>query len=316
MLNRMLAPAILAPLALAAGLSAAAAAGLGPLVTAAELQAAMTDPATAPVILDIRGAAYDKGHIEGAISAPYALFRGPASDPGQIVPVDQLEATYEKLGLELDRPVVIVAQGDTDTDFGGAARVYWTLKSSGFTQLSVLNGGEQVWVNNGLPVSTDKVEPEPTELAISWNDAWTATTPDVDAVVAGTQKAALVDARPPAFFEGKAAHPAAARPGTLPGAESYPYTNFFQSGATAITPGGDAGAIRKALGIKDDEEVVSFCNTGHWAATNWFAMSELAGMKDVKLYPGSMVEYSQTDGKMEHVPGLVQNLLNQFKGSN
>ena len=45
-------------------------------------------------------------------------------------------------------------------------------------------------------------------------------------------------------------------------------------------------------------------------------MSELAGIQDVKLYPGSMVEYSQTDGKMANQPGLIANFLNQITGGN
>ncbi|WP_370049746.1 MULTISPECIES: sulfurtransferase [Salipiger] len=295
--------------------SAALAAPLGPLVTAPELDAALQSE-DAPLVLDIRGEAYEEGHIEGAVSAPYGLFRGPAENPGQLVPIDQLETTYESLGLEPGEPVVIVTQGATDTEFGAAARVYWTLKSSGFTELSILNGGAQAWANAGLPVSTEAVDPQPTELSISWDDTWTADTEEVTAVVEGTGEAVLVDSRPEDFFLGKKAHGAAEKPGTLPGAVNYPYTRFFQSGATAIGQVTDATELRDALGLSGEEEVVSFCNTGHWAATNWFALSELAQLEDVKLYPGSMVEYSKTGGEMANAPGLIRNLLNQFMGSN
>ena len=89
-----------------------------------------------------------------------------------------------------------------------------------------------------------------------------------------------------------------------------------ESGATAIGQVTDATELRDALGLSGEEEVVSFCNTGHWAATNWFALSELAQLEDVKLYPGSMVEYSKTGGEMANAPGLIRNLLNQFTGSN
>ena len=58
---------------------------------------------------------------------------------------------------------------------------------------------------------------------------------------------------------------------------------------------------------------MAFCNTGHWAATDWFALSELAGLPDVKLYPDSMVGWSQGGGAMENTPGLLQNLLNQIR---
>lgn len=298
----------------ALGATTALAGDFGPLIAPAELVTAETSQN--PVILDIRAKGYDQGHIAGAVSAPYGLFRGPAENPGAVPPVAQLEATYETLGLEPSRPVVIVSQGDTDTDFGAAARVYWTLKSSGFTDLAVLNGGATAWVNAGLPLSTEAVTPAPSALQISWNDAWTADTAAVTRVVGGAEQAKLIDARPTPFFEGKKAHDAAARPGTLPGAESLPYTEFFRPGATAIGADTDVGALKARLGIAAGDEVVSFCNTGHWAATDWFALSELAGIENVKLYPGSMVEYSQTDGEMANQPGLIANLIQQLTGGN
>lgn len=288
---------------------------LEPVISPAGLDAYLSEADTAPVVLDIRGDAYGKGHIEGAVPAPYALFRGPAENPGQLLPVEQLEETYESLGLDPERPVVIVVQGASDTDFGAAARVYWTLKSSGFEHLSILNGGTQAWVNAGLPLDQTPVTPEPTELEITWNDTWTAETPYINDVIAGGRDARLLDARPADFYEGRKAHGAAARPGTLPGAENYAYTGFFVEGATAISPVTDVDRLTEVLGIGRGETVVSFCNTGHWAATNWFALSELAGYEDVKLYPGSMVEYAATDGEMANAPGLLDNLLDQFKRS-
>ena len=50
-------------------------------------------------------------------------------------------------------------------------------------------------------------------------------------------------------------------------------------------------------GLGDAEEVVSYCNTGHWAAVNWFVLSEVAGLSDIKLYDGSMVEWTQNDAR-------------------
>lgn len=296
-----------------AGMSvtAAAAVDLGPVVEASELNAALEEQD--PIILDIRGKAFAEGHIEGAISAPYALFRGPAENPGQLLPEDQLEATYEELGLTMDRPIVILSQGDSNSDFGASARVYWTLKSSGFSDLSVLNGGAAAWVDAGLPLNKSPVTVTPSELDITWDNRWTALTEDVAGVAAGDRDAVLVDARPPEFYEGKNAHDAAKRPGTVPGAQNLSHSSFFQPNATTISDIGDVDALKASLGIGDGDEIVSFCNTGHWAATDWFALSELAGIDNVKLYPGSMVEYSASGNEMANVPGLLENLLNQFR---
>ncbi|MFX0544291.1 sulfurtransferase [Roseovarius sp. S1116L3] len=284
----------------------------GPLIAPEALNAQLE--AEAPLILDIRGDAYAEGHIPGAVSAPYASFRGPKDNPGQVPSEDQIEATLQSLGVTFERPIAIVHEGDTDTDFGAAARVYWTLKSSGLTQLAIVNGGMQAWEEGKLPLMTGAKAPTPSDIDITFSDRWLATTDDVAAVVNGASEATLVDARPANFYEGKKGHDAAARPGTLPGAQNITHSEFFKDG-TQIVDAKAASDIATRMGLNADRPIVSFCNTGHWAATDWFAMSELAGMPDVKLYAESMVGYSKTDNEMANVPGLLRNLLNQIMGN-
>ncbi len=281
----------------------------GPLIAPDALNAELASDA--PLILDIRGEAYAEGHIPGAISAPYGDFRGPSDNPGQLVPEEQLEATLQGLGVTFDQPIAIVHEGDSDTDFGAAARVYWTLKSSGLTQLAILNGGMTAWEAADLPLNNETAQPVPSDIDITFSDQWLADTDDVAAAVKGERDAVLVDARPASFFEGKKAHDAAERPGTLPGAQNVNHEVWFKDGKS-IMDSAAATDLMETLGLKQDTEIVSFCNTGHWAATDWFAMSELAGVPNVKLYPDSMVGYSKTDNEMQNVPGLFRNLLNKI----
>jgi len=292
--------------------SAHAAPTYGPLVTAKDLAASLDN--VNPIVLDIRGDAYKTGHIEGAVSAPYALFRGPSDNPGQILEEDVLEERFEALGLQIDQPVVIVTDGKTDTDFGAAARVYWTLKSSGFEDLSILNGGVNAWQASGFSLEDKVSQPTPTELDISFSYQWTANTDQVLEATLGDENTVLIDSRTVDFYEGKKAHPAAAKPGTLPTAINYAYTNFFNTGSSAISEELDTASLLTELGINDKQEVVSFCNTGHWASTHWFALSELAGIENAKLYPGSAVEYSNAGHEMANTPGKLRHFLNQLTG--
>ncbi len=307
-MNRLIATTALS---LAAALPAHAAT-FGPLVTPEDLEPAL-DTSDA-IVLDIRGDAYAKGHIDGAISAPYGLFRGPAENPGQLLDVATLEERYEVLGLELDRPIVIVPEGKTDTDFGAAARVYWTLKSSGFQDLSILNGGVVSWEAAGYSLEDQPTVPAPTELEITFSDQWTADSEAVVAATRGEVDALLLDARTPEFYEGTKAHPAAAKPGTLPGADNQSYTAFFNTDTPVLQNSIDANPLLEQLGVNEGQDIVSFCNTGHWAATNWFALSEVAGVDNVKLYPGSMVEYTNAGHDVENAPGLIGNFLNKVTG--
>src|SRR5699024_945797 len=149
----------------------------GPLITAPEL-AELVGTAGAPLVLDIRGPAYEQGHIEGATSAPYALFRGPETNPGALLPEDRLQSLLRKLGITQERPVVVVHQGSNATDFGAAARVYWTLKSSGLEDLAILDGGAAAWAAAGLPLETQTNTPEVSDITISFSDRWLATAED------------------------------------------------------------------------------------------------------------------------------------------
>lgn len=297
-MNRFIAVAVAATLLSSPALAQDAEA-FGPLVTADEL-AGLLDT-TDPLILDIRGDAYAEGHIEGAVSAPYGLFRGPAENPGQVPSEEKLTEVLRDLGVTVDRPVVITHQGSDETDFGAAARVYWTLKSSGVSDLAILNGGVGAWKAAGNTLSTEAVEPEESAITVSFSNEWLATEAEVLQVVEGEAQATLLDARPESFWAGKDAHAAAARPGTLPQSEYFTHSNWFSDDPTLIDAEA-AAALAEEGGFTADETLISFCNTGHWAATNWFALSELAGLEDVKLYPESMVGWSQAGLPMENTP--------------
>ena len=63
--------------------------------------------------------------------------------------------------------------------------------------------------------------------------------------------------------------------------------------------------------VAADQPVISYCNTGHWAATNWFVISEVLSREDVKLYDGSMVEWTaNADNPLE----IGQSNMDKIKG--
>ncbi|KQI68852.1 sulfurtransferase [Loktanella sp. 3ANDIMAR09] len=288
----------------------------GPLLTPAEFTEVQSE--VSPLVIDIRSPDADgnsvhaAGHIPGAVSAPYALFRGSAESPGEVVPAERLQEVLRDLGVTRDRPTLIVHQGSDVTDFGAAARVYWTLKSSGVSQLAILNGGMNAWTEAGLSLDEGEVTPEPSMIEVSYSDEWLATREEVLSIVNGEAEATLVDARPESFWAGEQAHPAAAKPGTLPQSEYFTHSNWFSNGPV-IVDADAARALASEGNLDDGAPIISFCNTGHWAATNWFAMSELAGLENVKLYPESMVGWSNAGYEMANVPGPVRRMWNQIK---
>jgi len=299
------------------GIALGAAAGVTaqPLLAPAEVAAKLGDSKLR--IVDIREgkvggkSVYEAGHIAGAQHAPYAKWRGPAESPGKLPTEDALAALIKQLAIDRSTPVVVVYEGKNPTDFGSAARVYWTLKAAGVPAVSVLNGGMTAWRAAGLPVSTDTSTRSPSKFDVTLDPRLIATRDDVAQVV-GNGSARLLDARPAAFFAGETRHTAAKTPGTIVGAKNISHEVWFTKDAKLLSSDGIKQVAQQA-GVDLAQPTISFCNTGHWAATNWFVLSELLGHKDVKLYPESVVEWSHAGLAMENVPNRLQQFWLQLK---
>ncbi|WP_158284696.1 sulfurtransferase [Oricola cellulosilytica] len=240
-------------------------------------------------------------HIAGTVYSKYADWRGPAENPGALRDVDTFEKLVRSLGINADTPVVVVNEGKDQTDMGTAARVYWTLKSLGVEDLALLNGGLKAWVDAKLPTTTETTTVQPSDFDAQWSDQWRVSTTEVEQLVESGD-ARLIDARPNGFFEGNVW--TIARPGTIRGAGNLTYDVWFD-GDRMVGPG-KAREIANSYGQEDAPVTVSFCNTGHWAAINWFALSELAGVEDTKLYAESMAEWTQTARPVDNKPGTVK----------
>lgn len=294
------------------------AAGAAPLLTPAELSARAAELR----VIDIRDGKddegktpFEKGHIAGSLPAPYSKWRGPAANPGLLPPAERLTALVQSLGISADTPVAIVYQGRDFTDFGSAARVYWTLKAAGVQQLAILNGGINAWKAAGLPLVTG---PAPTvahsNFQVKLDPALVATRDEVAQAVtqAATGKGLLLDARPARFFRGEARSAVVRTPGTIAGAKNVDSAVWFapKSGVLLSTP--DVKQIAAKHAIDTAQPIVSFCNTGHWAATNWFVLSEVLG-RDVKLYPESLVDWAHAGGAMDNVPSRLYQFWLQLK---
>ncbi len=77
--------------------------------------------------------------------------------------------------------------------------------------------------------------------------------------------------------------------GHIPGAINVDSDEFYDSKANRLKPQAELAAVAARI---PSGPVVTYCNTGHWSATDWFVLHELLGRKDVKLYDGSMLEWA------------------------
>lgn len=275
---------------------AAKAAEVQPLVSPAWLNEHLKDSDL--VVLDIRSdrngggqKAYAEAHIPGSVFSDYdkAGWRVTRNNVPFMVPsAAELEKLIGGLGIGQDTHVVVVSTGENVTDFGASARIYWTLKYAGVKKLSILDGGIAAWKQAGLPFESGDKAPSPKTFTASIDDSILAVASDVEKIN-GSGGAALVDARPASFFLGKEKAPASQAYGHIPGALNVDSASFFDAKTSRLK---SKAELEKAADTVPAGPTVSYCNTGHWAATDWFVLHEVLGRQEARLYAGSMVEWT------------------------
>jgi thiosulfate/3-mercaptopyruvate sulfurtransferase len=279
-----------------------------PLVDAAWLTSQLGKPGL--VIIDIRdtpkdaAAPYSVGHVPGAVEAQYGVYGWRANidgAPGLLPKLDDITAKIAALGVNNDTQVVIVPAGANVSEFGGATRVYWTFKVLGHDNVTILDGGYKAWEAAGAPVSTDVVTPAAGNFTANPRPELRAEVAEVEQAIANDVN--LIDARAVAQFIGKEKTNTVQSLGTIPTAVNINFDSFWDKDNGRFASKEAIAALVQAAGVTDKEGVITFCNTGHLASIAWFGLSEIAGLKGVRLYDGSMSQWTLDPAR----PVVVQN---------
>ena len=175
-------------------------------------------------VLDIRNKidkgsyeTFTQGHIPGSIHSDY-LQDGWRTEVdgiiGQLPPVKDLELLIGSLGIGNKNHVIVVYGGVSSSDFGSASRVYWTFKTLGHDEVSILNGGYKAWESSGFKIETGEHNPKLVKFIANYTDKYYANADDVIKVIENSN-IGLVDARPAAFFVGEKKKKQALRAGRI-----------------------------------------------------------------------------------------------------
>lgn len=280
-------------------LSTARAEELKPLVDTAWLKNNYISSSV--IVLDVRGQfaktkkkEFAAGHIPGSIWAPYQGKWRTTRDGvvGVLPPMDKIVAYIGSLGVSSDKTAVIVPGGVSALEFGAATYVYWTFKYLGHDKVTILEGGYKAWTaDKSNPVQQGSTKPFPATFTANVRSSLLVSTDDVSKNL--KDGSVYVDARPMRQYQGIKKHPKAMRFGRIPESLSLDQSVFYDAKTNRLKSLNTLQSLIPQQIKNKDMKVVSYCNTGHWAATNWFVMSELLGHKNVTLYDDSMVGWTR-----------------------
>lgn len=237
------------------------------------------------------------GHIPGSILVNYKKLRSKKKINGRtvkkmMVNQEKFEKLMQSSGVNKDSAVVIVSKGEGNGDLTMATRFYWQMKYYGHDNMAILNGGMAQWIVDKRKVSTKKSKATKgnwTSTAV--RNEILATSKDVE--VAVRNKEQLVDTRPISLYLGTWRKKSYVYDnGHIPGAKPYPNELLTSKMPAKFLKMSDSKSLFNQMGIKTDKQSITYCNSGHLATGSWFVLSELMGNKNVKMYDGSMHQWT------------------------
>lgn len=253
------------------------------------------------VILDVRKdvAAFESAHIPGSILVDVAQVRIEREIDGKSMTRMRPDAaSFEQFirahGVGAGSTVVITHPGKHPGQLAGAARLYWQFKYYGFDQVAMLDGGNQAWVD-ALEELTDNADPvTPGDYRAGAEAA------DILADMArvraalGNDQVTLIDTRELRYHVGLEQKNYVFARGHIPGSRSLPYKFLLPAkGGTRFFERDYYLGLLESLHIDPNDELIVYCNSAYEASTNWFVLHELLGLENVRLYDGSLHQWTQ-----------------------
>jgi thiosulfate/3-mercaptopyruvate sulfurtransferase len=234
-------------------------------------------------------AEFRAGHIPGAVFFDIDVIADPSGGLPHMLPNPvAFSSAMRKLGLgDGMRMVVYDAHG-----LFAAARVWWTLRAFGASDVRILEGGLPKWIAEGRPLEEGEATRQPRHFSARLDHSVVASLADVKQALA-TGTAQIVDARPADRFRGEAAEPRQGlKSGHIPGSLNIPFVDIVEHGK--LKSGTDLARTLAAGGVDLAAPVITTCGSGVTAAILALAIEE-AGGKVAGLYDGSWAEWGGRD---------------------
>jgi thiosulfate/3-mercaptopyruvate sulfurtransferase len=230
-------------------------------------------------------AEFRAGHIPGAVFFNIDTIADTSAGLPHMLPdAAEFARAMAELGLGDGMRFVIY---DTLGLFA-AARVWWTLRAFGATDVFILEGGLPKWTREGRAIEAGEAQPKPATFTPRLEASMVASLADVKAALA-SGSAQVVDARPADRFAGRAPEP---RPGLksghMPGALNLPYGELLDHGQ--LKPKAALVDVMSAHGVDLARPAMTTCGSGVTAAIVALAIEE-AGGRLAGLYDGSWAEW-------------------------
>jgi thiosulfate/3-mercaptopyruvate sulfurtransferase len=231
---------------------------------------------------------FEAGHVPGA---DFLDLQGEFSDEStklrfMMAGMAQLEAAFGRHGVGSDSFVVLYSIATPMW----ATRFWWMLKSLGFDNVAVLDGGLDEWKAEGRALESGPAKGyPPAKFTAKPRSGFFVDKHQVLAergtVVVNALNATLHKGLEPSRY---------GRPGRIPGSCNVSAAALTDPDTKVFVPLADAEQKFAAQGFSRDKRVIAYCGGGISATVDLFMLHRL-GYDKLTLYDGSMGEWAADD---------------------
>ncbi len=246
----------------------------------------LDDPNVRTVEVDVSRAAYEQGHIPGAVlwNAYTDLHHAEDYSPLQR---SEFEELLRRSGFTPDTTIVFYGYGP----YLG----FWLAKAYGHKRALILNGARQEWHEAGLPWTMALSEPVPSTYTLSTDEVPQIMSLEALQAALGNGTPLILDVRSQAEFVGERFWPSGAtagagRPGHIPGAVHL-HIDLLHTADGAFKSAAELRQVFLERGVIPERGIVTYCTIGARASEAATVLRYLLGYPDVRVYDGSWAQW-------------------------
>ncbi|MFV2061589.1 MAG: sulfurtransferase [Gammaproteobacteria bacterium] len=230
---------------------------------------------------------YQRFHLPKALYLPYrAINQRNKQHISKSIGSDNVAKLLSYMGVTEKNDIVIY------DDMAGlhAARLYWELERLGHKKVAILNGGLVSWVLNNYKVTNKPFNPVKSNYVPSKSSSITVASLSDVMAASKDSNIILLDVRSKEEYYGNPKNP---RSGHIPTARWWQWQQAvdFENGFTQRKSSELMKSLQTVGVSNKNTDIIVYCQSGHRASQTYMTLKNL-GFKKVRLYDGSMAEYS------------------------
>ncbi len=244
---------------------------------------------------------YEQGHIPAAVKLDWHT-ELQRSDIRDFIDEQGFAELMREKGISNDSTVVLYG----DKSNWWAAYAFWFFKYNGHSDVRLMDGGRQKWLEEKRPLSSEKPKYSIGQYIVPYRDASIRVfAADVlqHIIKVKDGSGTLVDVRSPDEYSGAKLHmpeypqEGALRGGHIPGAQNIPWAQTVNQDGT-FKSAEELGKLYGDKGVSKDKDIITYCRIAERSSHSWFVLKYLLGFPKVRNYDGSWTEW----GNMVGVP--------------